>query len=197
MVIPSGLWPGERVYFAHDVADLAFHCSANHASRFARRHGRCVERADSLPKRIFLLTICIAGAVVCLRRHQLRKAMAVLSIGLPAALSLLPYVDPMRQAQSWWIVSKTGVNFLGFLFRIAEATGMLVGVWVVLVLIAALFGIGCILIKTSPDETRVHQAKFLSRCSQCRIMPRSEPEPPRHPPTFQSLQQSGTKSREN
>ena len=87
--------------------------------------------------------------------------MAVLSIGLPAALSLLPYVDPMRQAQSWWIVSKTGVNFLGFLFRIAEATGMLVGVWVVLVLIAALFGIGCILIKTSPDETRVHQDLLL------------------------------------
>jgi hypothetical protein len=87
--------------------------------------------------------------------------MAVLSIGLPAALSLLPYVDPMRQAQSWWIVSKTGVNFLGFLFRIAEATGILVGVWVVLVLIAALFDIGCVLIKTSPDETRVHQDLLL------------------------------------
>src|SRR5208282_269290 len=109
----------------------------------------------------FLLTLCIAGAVVCLRRHQLRKAMAVLSIGLPAVLSLLPYVDPMRQAQSWWIVSKTGVNFLGFLFRIAEATGMLVGVWVVLVLIAALFGIGCVLIKTSPAEMRVQQDLLL------------------------------------
>jgi hypothetical protein len=109
----------------------------------------------------FLLTIGIAGAVVCLRRHQLRRAMTVLSIGLPAGLSLLPYVSPMHQAQSWWIVSKTGVNFMGFLFRIAEATGMLMGVWLVLVLIAALFGIGCALIKTSPDETRDHRDLLL------------------------------------
>jgi len=109
----------------------------------------------------FLLTIGIAGAAVCLRRHQLRRAMAVLSIGLPAALSLLPYVNPMRQAQSWWIVSKTGVNFMGFLFRMADATGMLVGVWLVLVVIAALLGMGCVLIKTSPNETRVQQDLLL------------------------------------
>jgi hypothetical protein len=105
----------------------------------------------------FLLTICIAGAAVCLRRHQERRAIGVLSIGLPAALSLLPYLNPLHHAQSWWIVSKTGVDFTGFLFRIAEAAGMLVGVWLVLVMIAALFGVGCALIKTSPDETRVHQ----------------------------------------
>jgi hypothetical protein len=109
----------------------------------------------------FLLTICIAGAAVCLRRHQLRRAMAVLSIGLPAAFSLLPYVNPMRQAQSWWIVSKTGVNFMGFLFRMADATGMLVGVWLVLVMVAALLGMGCGLIKTSPNETRAQQDLLL------------------------------------
>jgi hypothetical protein len=105
----------------------------------------------------FLLTLCIAGVVVCLRRRQVRKAMAVLSIGLPAALSLLPYINPLHEAQSWWIVSKTGVNFLGFMFRIAEATGMLVGVWLVLVMTAALLGLGCVLIKNSPLETRVQQ----------------------------------------
>ena len=102
----------------------------------------------------FLLALCLAGAVVGLRRRQLPTALAVLSIGLPAALSLLPYIPPLHQAQSWWVVSKTGVNFMGFLFRIAEATGTLMGVWVVLVLIAALLGLGCAFAKTAPEETR-------------------------------------------
>jgi hypothetical protein len=105
----------------------------------------------------FLLAICIAGAAVCIRRHKPREAFGVLSIGLPAALSLLPYLGPLRRAQSWWIVSKTGINFTGFLSRITEATGMLVGVWLALVVIAALFGMGCVLIKTSSDETRTQR----------------------------------------
>ena len=113
------------------------------------------------PNAFFLLTICIAGAAVCIRRHQQRRAIGVLSIGAPAALSMLPYINPLHHAQSWWVVSEAGVNFTGFLLRIGEATGMLVGVWLVLVMIAALFGVGCALIKTSPDETRVHQDLLL------------------------------------
>jgi len=109
----------------------------------------------------FLLAICIAGAVVCIRRHQPSRAIGVLSIGLPAALSLLPYVNPMRHAQSWWMVSKTGVDFTGFMSRIADATGMMVGVWLVLVMITALLGLGCGLIKISPNETRVQQDLLL------------------------------------
>jgi len=51
----------------------------------------------------FLLAIGIAGAVVCIRRHQPGRAIGVLSIGLPAALSLLPYVIPCvtRKAGGW------------------------------------------------------------------------------------------------
>jgi len=109
----------------------------------------------------FLLAIGIAGAVVCIRRHQPGRAIGVLSIGLPAALSLLPYVNPMRHAQSWWMVSKTGVDFTGFMSRIADATGMMVGVWLVLVMITALLGLGCGLIKISPNETRVQQDLLL------------------------------------
>ena len=109
----------------------------------------------------FLLTICVAGAVVCIRRHQQRRAVGVLSLGLPAALSLLPYISPLRHAQSWWIVSQTGVDFTGFLFRMAEAAGMLMGVWLVLAVIASIFGIGCALIKTSPGEAQGRQDLLL------------------------------------
>jgi len=67
----------------------------------------------------------------------------------------------MRHAQSWWMVSKTGVDFTGFMSRIADATGMMVGVWLVLVMITALLGLGCGLIKISPNETRVQQDLLL------------------------------------
>lgn len=99
-----------------------------------------------------LLAICLAGAAVCLRRRQPRRVLGVLSIGLAAAISLLPYINPLRHAQSWWLLSKAGIDFNIFLNRISEVTGMLIGVWAVLILLAALLGIGCALIKTAPDE---------------------------------------------
>jgi hypothetical protein len=110
---------------------------------------------------VFVLAVCIAGAAVCIRRRQQRKAIGVLSIGLPAALSLLPYVNPIRNAQSWWIVSQTGITLDIFLNRFHDASGGLIRSWLVLVILAALFGIGRVLIKTSHKETRVQQDLLL------------------------------------
>ncbi len=65
---------------------------------------------------------------------------------------MLPYVVPLRHAQSWWLLSKAGINFNGFLSRISEATGLLIDVWVVLILFAVLFGIGRVCIQTASDD---------------------------------------------
>ncbi|MEI8288983.1 MAG: glycosyltransferase family 39 protein [Verrucomicrobiota bacterium] len=99
-----------------------------------------------------LLAICLGGMAVCVRRRLWRRACGVLSLGLTAAVSLLPYAVPLRHAQSWWLLSKAGINFNGFLSRISEATGMLIGVWAVLILFAVLLGIGCVFIKTASDD---------------------------------------------
>ena len=69
----------------------------------------------------FVLAVCTAGAGVCFRRSQPRNAIAILSIGAVAAFSLLPYVSPIYHAQSWWIVSKTGITWTIFLNRMAES----------------------------------------------------------------------------
>lgn len=81
----------------------------------------------------FVLAICLAGAMVCIRRHQRRSLFGLLGIGLAAALSLLPYIGPLCQAQDWWVVSKTGIHlkFLGE--RFAAATGGLTGFWMILI----------------------------------------------------------------
>jgi hypothetical protein len=88
----------------------------------------------------FVLAIGMAGAVVCFRRNQPRPAMAILSIGMVSALSLLPYISPIYHAQSWWIVNKTGITWALFLNRMIEATGILAGVWLVLPIVAAWLG---------------------------------------------------------
>jgi hypothetical protein len=90
----------------------------------------------------FVLAICAAGAVVCVRRRQPRNVFGVLSIGLPAALSLLPYVGPIHRAQTWWLVSKIGINHEIFLNRLLQATANLMGVWIVLSILAAIYGLG-------------------------------------------------------
>lgn len=99
-----------------------------------------------------LLAICLGGMAVCVRRRQWHRAFGVMSLGLAAAISMLPYVVPLRHAQSWWLLSKAGINFNGFLSRISEATGLLIGVWVVLILFAVLFGIGRVFIQTASDD---------------------------------------------
>jgi hypothetical protein len=106
---------------------------------------------------VFVLAICLAGAAVCVRRRQRREVPGILGIGLLAALSLLPYVNPILHAQSWWMISKYGIHWAGFWVRINEATGMRPVVWFVLVILAALFGIGCGLRNPPQNGTRVRQ----------------------------------------
>jgi hypothetical protein len=94
-----------------------------------------------------LLAMCLGGAAVCLRRRHRLQAIGVLSIGLVPAVSLLPYVASLRHAQSWWLLSKAGIGVDGFLSKISEATGMLMGAWAVLIVFAVFFGLGLSLIK--------------------------------------------------
>ena len=79
--------------------------------------------------------------VMAICRRQNWNAFKVLILGLPAALSLVPYAVPIHRAQAWWLVSKTGINLEVFFNRLFQATDNLMGVWVVLVVVAAIFGL--------------------------------------------------------
>jgi hypothetical protein len=54
--------------------------------------------------------LCLAASLVGFRRHRNQVGWKALLIGLPAALSLLPYVGPIRESQKWFIVEKTGFS---------------------------------------------------------------------------------------
>jgi hypothetical protein len=105
----------------------------------------------------FLLAICIAGVVVSLRQRQQLKGVGILAIGFVAALSLIPYVNPIRHAQTWWIVSQTGINSAIAFDRLHKLAGAFLGVWVVAMLFAAVFGIGRIFMTPQRDKDREQQ----------------------------------------
>jgi len=64
---------------------------------------------QALFQNAFLLAaICVGAAFVNLRRRGVNAAVISLLIGLPAAISLVPYAAPLKTAQRWWIVAKVG-----------------------------------------------------------------------------------------
>lgn len=55
-----------------------------------------------------LLAACAAAAAVRVRRRDFQSALAALAIGVPAALSLLPYRPIICEAQDWSVLSQIG-----------------------------------------------------------------------------------------
>ena len=100
----------------------------------------------------FLLAICVAGAVVCLRQRRQYKALGVLAVGFVAALSLLPYVQPLHQAQSWWVVNQTGTSLAIARYHLSHLAGIFLRVWVIVVVFAATFGIGRAILRTRHEK---------------------------------------------
>ena len=55
-----------------------------------------------------LLAVCAAAAAVRVRCHDFKSGLAALAIGLPAAISLLPYHAIIREARDWSVLSQIG-----------------------------------------------------------------------------------------
>jgi hypothetical protein len=55
-----------------------------------------------------LLAICVAAAALRARHRDFKNSMAGLAIGVPAAMSLLPYRAIIHEAQGWSVLSQIG-----------------------------------------------------------------------------------------
>jgi len=55
-----------------------------------------------------LLAVCAAAAAVIARRRDFKNSLAALAIGVPAAISLLPYHAIIREARDWSVLSQIG-----------------------------------------------------------------------------------------
>jgi len=97
---------------------------------------------------VLLFSICTAAATICLIRRRWRAASMVLGIGLVAALSMLPYLGPLTDAQQWTILLKYPTT-LPFLWSqladtLASPLPFMTWVWHLLVVLAVAGVIGLI-----------------------------------------------------
>jgi hypothetical protein len=90
----------------------------------------------------FLLAVGLAGAVVSLRQRQFLKAAGILGIGFVAAMSLAPYIKPIHDTQDAWLLFKYGITFSMCFDLLHRLVGNFLIVWLVIMILAAVLGIG-------------------------------------------------------
>ena len=112
---------------------------------------------------ILLFSICAAAMTICLCRRRWRAASMVLGIGLVAALSMLPYVGPLIEAQQWTILLKTPTTLQLLWSQLADTLAsplpFMTWVWHLLVVLAVAGVIG--LIWKNPSSGLKEQPKDL------------------------------------
>ncbi len=102
-----------------------------------------------------LLATCYSGALVCLRRNQRREAMAAVCIGLPAALSVVPYGPLIVEAHSWLATQSAGFHPFLMWISLFDALDSSVSVmhWIWLALLLLAVGAGCATLVTGGQTT--------------------------------------------
>ena len=78
-----------------------------------------------------LMAACLGGAVVALWRRRVRVAAASLAVGVPAAVSLLPYLPIIHRTRQWSVLMKFPVTIPWLWSRLTAVTGAPdpIGVW--------------------------------------------------------------------
>jgi hypothetical protein len=91
-----------------------------------------------------LAAICLGGVVVAMQRRDFRRALLVISVGIPAALSLLPYLGVIRREGEWNVTSEIQLDLPRIwlvLHRALSAPGPLMfWLWAVLFFVAIVTG---------------------------------------------------------
>jgi hypothetical protein len=94
---------------------------------------------------VILLCIAVAGAIVCAASARWRDAIIVLLIGLPAALSMIPYARTIRQVNEWSGLVRINFTFGRFwemLSGVLSATHpLMVYFWLLVLVLALVAGI--------------------------------------------------------
>ena len=97
---------------------------------------------------VLLFSICTAAATISLSRRRWRAASMVLGIGLVAALSMVPYLGPLTDAQSWTLLVKVPTTLPLLWGQLADTLAsplpFMSWIWYLLVVLAVAGVIGLI-----------------------------------------------------
>jgi uncharacterized membrane protein len=96
------------------------------------------------PNAVMLAVICLSGALLTWKGGGLRSSISILAIGIPAALSLVPYRGVISRANEWNEATQTNVDLARIwlvLHRALSDRGpLLLWLWVVLACLALASG---------------------------------------------------------
>jgi hypothetical protein len=107
---------------------------------------------QALYQSLFVLAaFCLGGVVVALRRRDFKRALLVISIGLPAALSLLPYLGVIKRANQWNVVTEVALDlsriWLVLLRALSDPSPLMFWLWAIL--LPGAIVAGCLLLRAN------------------------------------------------
>ncbi len=119
-----------------------------------------------------LLASCLGGAVVALWRRRPAGAAVVLAVGVPAALSLLPYLPVIHRARAWSVLIRFPVTLEWLWHKVCDVTGAPdpLGVWLWTALAVAGVGLAGWTAYVSPKATSTEaEAPVVERLLFCGV----------------------------
>jgi hypothetical protein len=103
---------------------------------------------------------CLGGVVVALRRRNFKRALLVISIGLPAALSLLAYLGVIKRAKQWNVVTEGPLDlsriWLVLQRALSDPTPLMFWLWAVL--LPGAIVAGCLLLRANRQRPSADDA---------------------------------------
>lgn len=99
---------------------------------------------------LVLATICLGGVVVAARRRDFTRALLVICIGVPAALSLLPYLGVIKRASQYNVITVAPLDlsriWLVLQRALSDPSPLLFWLWAIL--LPGAIVAGCLLLRT-------------------------------------------------
>jgi hypothetical protein len=112
---------------------------------------------------VLLFAICLGGCAVAWRQRRWRTALAVLGVGLIAAVSLLPYLPTFLNANDWNFLVQYPFTLPWMWVRVKEVIGsphwIGILVWIAL-LLAALVVASTTIFRTVDEPSRLRQHRI-------------------------------------
>lgn len=107
---------------------------------------------QTLYQSLFVLAaFCLGGVVMAARRKDFKRALLVISLGIPAALSLLPYLGVIRRAKQWNVVTEVPLDLsrIWLVLHRAVSDPRPLMFWLWAILLPGAIIAGCLLLRTN------------------------------------------------